>query len=79
MNGPAHYRAGQRWLDHAKQAHQQMEQHPGASAREVTAATEIATAHFLAAQVALGVHQTGHLNFNVHQRWQSATKEEAWS
>lgn len=77
MNGPAHFRAGQRWLEQAEQAHHQMEQRPLA-AREVTAATEIATAHFMAAQVALGVHQTGHLDFNVLQGWRSATKEGEW-
>lgn len=74
MTGPSHYRAGKRWLEHAEQAHKQMDQHPGATARQVSAATEIANAHFLAAQIALTVHQLGASNFQGDQDWRSAAE-----
>lgn len=73
MDGPDHYRAGKRWLDHAEQAHQQMVQRPGATAREVSAATEIANTHFLAAQIALSVHRFGD-NLLADRDWKAATK-----
>lgn len=73
MDGPAHYRAGQQWLERAEQAHQHIEQRPSAE-KEVAAATQIASAHFLAAQTALTVHQLGVSHFYGDQAWRSVTE-----